>query len=305
MLLYVVVLTCFTTVFILVYGILYSLNYEKMLIKNRIRKVKELCNINQNYTEDKFLTEKVLAHFYNIICDFLVRITPEQKLIELNKKLERAGLLKNGIIEKWLFNKSMIMLITTISTGLLTYIVEPDISKSFIIAVIVMLFINTLLDFNISKKAETRKKIILKNLPYTLDLITVSVEAGASFDEAITRVVNNISGALSDEFAKCLKEIKMGIERKTALKNMSERCDVRELSMLINSLIQADELGVSLARVLRIEAANLREHRKQAAREKAMKAPVKMLFPLIFFIFPSIFVIVLGPAIIKIIYVFK
>jgi tight adherence protein C len=132
----------------------------------------------------------------------------------------------------------------------------------------------------------------------------VSVEAGLSFDGAMTRVINNLSGELCDEFGKSLKEIKMGIQRQEALRNMSERCDVKELSTLVTSLIQADELGVSLGKVLRIEAANLREHRKQSAREKAMKAPIKMLFPLIFFIFPSIFIIILGPAIIKIIAIF-
>ena len=92
----------------------------------------------------------------------------------------------------------------------------------------------------------------------------------------------------------------MGIQRKAALKNMSDRCEVSELSMLITSLIQADTLGVGLGHVLRVESASLREHRKQVAREKAMKAPIKMLFPLIFFIFPSIFIIILGPALIKI-----
>lgn len=91
----------------------------------------------------------------------------------------------------------------------------------------------------------------------------------------------------------------MGIERKVALRNMSNRCEVEELSMFITSIIQADELGVSLGKVLRIESDNLREHRKQVVREKAMKAPVKMLFPLVFFIFPAIFIIILGPVVIQ------
>lgn len=146
---------------------------------------------------------------------------------------------------------------------------------------------------------------MVKALPYSLDLITVSVEAGLSLDGAITRIVNNISGPLSEEFGKTLKEMRMGIEKKIALRNMSERCDVRDLSVLINALIQADELGVSLGKVLRIESAQLREKRRQAAREKAMKAPVKILFPLIMFIFPAIFVIILGPAVIQMIEMFR
>ena len=124
------------------------------------------------------------------------------------------------------------------------------------------------------------------------------------FDGALARVISNINGELCDEFANSLKEIRMGIERKVALRNMSDRCDVKALSMLVTSIIQADELGVSLSRVLRIESENLREHRKQVAREKAMKAPIKMLFPLVFFIFPTIFIIILGPAVIRMITIF-
>jgi tight adherence protein C len=131
------------------------------------------------------------------------------------------------------------------------------------------------------------------------------VEAGLSLDGAIARIVSNIRGILSEEFSKTLKEMRMGIDKKQALRNMSDRCDVRDLSVLVNALIQADELGVSLGKVLRIEGAQLREKRRQAAREKAMKAPVKILFPLIVFIFPAIFVIILGPAVINMIELFK
>jgi len=138
-----------------------------------------------------------------------------------------------------------------------------------------MLLISTIFNFYLSKKVNRRKKIIVRELPYTLDLITVSVEAGLSFDGAMARVIVNISGELCDEFSKTLKEIRMGIQRKVALKNMGQRCEVKELSMLLTSLIQADDLGVGLANVLRIESAGLREHRTQVAREAAMKAPIK------------------------------
>lgn len=146
---------------------------------------------------------------------------------------------------------------------------------------------------------------MVKDLPYTLDLITVSVEAGLSLDGAIARIVSNVPGVLSDEFSKTLKEMRMGIDKRQALRNMSDRCDVRDVSILVNALIQADELGVSLGKVLRIEGAQLREKRRQSAKEKAMKAPVKMLFPMIIFIFPGVFVIILGPAVIKMIEMFR
>ncbi|KRQ85778.1 Bacterial type II secretion system protein F domain protein [Caloramator mitchellensis] len=193
---------------------------------------------------------------------------------------------------------------TVIIAFLLSYmlfdLILKNMLKSGLMAVLIAILVNTLFNFNLSSRIEKRKRNILRDLPYILDLITVSVEAGLSFDGAIARVIENIKGDLSDEFAKTLKEIRMGIQRKVALKNLSDRCDVREISMLVTSLIQADELGVSLGKVLRIESANLREQRKQIAREKALKAPIKMLFPLIFFIFPTIFTIILGPAVIKI-----
>lgn len=302
--LYFAVFMIFAAVFIFIYGILCSLSHDNFLIKNRIEQVKDLYNVSQDQKENTSFSERVLTHFYEVFCDLSLKVTSSHKLTLLNKKLEKAGLLKNSSVEKWLYKKNMVLVITLISVGLLAYVIEPNIIKAFIIAIIIMAFVNMLFNFSLSRRFEMRKKSILKDLPYTLDLITVSVEAGASFDGAMARVINNLSGDICDEFAKCLKEIKMGIQRKVALKNLSQRCEVRELDMLVNSLIQADELGVSMGRVLRIEAANLREHRKQNAREQAMKAPIKMLFPLIFFIFPSIFIIILGPVIIKISSVF-
>lgn len=302
--LYLEVFIFFLTVFMFIYTILSSLFKNRITIKDRINQIKEPSIINEDNENNRTFIERILTPFYKNLSEILIKATPSHKLATLNKKLERAGLLKNTTTEKWLFTKMMVMLLIAILVGVLTYTIEPNIFKAVLLAILVMLFVNVYFQFYVSKRIEIRKKNILKELPYTVDLITVSVEAGLSFDGAMARVVNNIKGDLCDEFAKSLKEIRMGIQRKAALRNMSDRCEVRELSMLITSLIQADDLGVSLGRVLRIEASNLREHRKQLAREKAMKAPVKMLFPLIFFIFPSIFIIILGPAVIRIMNIF-
>lgn len=295
----------FLAVFMIMYVILNTLFKNKINVKSRLEQIKELNNgLRQEDDENKSFKERALMPFYNSIGQLLLKIMPSSKIARLNKRLERAGLLKNSTTEKWLFIKNMVALSVSVLLGVLIYILVLNIFKAFTFGILMMLVVSVAFNFSLSRKIEMRKRKILKDLPYTLDLITVSVEAGLSFDGAMARVVGNISGELCDEFAKSLKEIRMGIQRKTALRNMSERCDVRELSMLITSLIQADELGVSLGRVLRIESTNLREHRKQLAREKAMKAPVKMLFPLIFFIFPSIFIVILGPAAIKIFRVF-
>lgn len=303
--LFIAVLIFFLSIFFLLYGILAIINGDKIKIKKRLGELKDINTGNEDKVENMSFSERMIRPFYQSLSETLMKITPKRKLEALNKRLERAGILKNSTLGKWIVYKSMVVLIFGSIIGLLALMVSPNIIKAGALSLLVMVCINYFINFSVSLKIEDRKKKILRDLPYTLDLITVSVEAGLSFDGAMSRVISNINGELCDEFAKSLKEIKMGIEPKIALKNMSDRCDVRELSTFVTSLIQADELGVSLSRVLRIESANLREHRKQVSREKAMKAPIKMLFPLVFFIFPSIFIIILGPAVIKMIKMFS
>lgn len=302
--LYLAIFILFLSLFCLIYGILFIINGDKIKVEKRIIQLKELSMINEEKEEDQSFSARMIKPFYQNLSETLLKITPKHKLDMLTKRLDRAGFLKDSTAGRWLFNKSITALISSLLIGELSFAVSQSAIKSSLLALLVVIAVNYFFNFYLSRRIEIRKRKILKDLPYTLDLITVSVEAGLSFDGAMARVIGNIEGDLCDEFAKSLKETRMGIERKTALKNMSDRCEVKELSMLITSLIQADELGVSLSRILRIESANLREHRKQAAREKAMKAPVKMLFPLVFFIFPSIFIIIIGPAVIKMIAIF-
>lgn len=149
-----------------------------------------------------------------------------------------------------------------------------------------------------------RRDRILKSLPDMLDMLSVSVEAGLGFDAALQKVVEKIEGPLSSEFQRTLNEIKLGKPRREALKDLSVRLEVDDVSTFISSLIQADQLGVSIANVLRVQADQVREKRSQRAEEKAQKAPVKILIPLVFFIFPAIFIILLGPAVIQVIDIF-
>lgn len=302
--LYFSIVVLFLSLFIFIYGIMNITNKDKMRIEDRMKQIEDINSLSEEHIENKSFGERTLIPFYVTLSALILKATPSYKIALLKKKLDKAGLLKNSTLEKWLFMRSMIMIIFSMLFGLLSYIIQPNFLKAMAISMIIMAFIYVFFNFYLSSRIDKRKKLILKDLPYTLDLITVSVEAGLSFDGAIARVIGNINGELCDEFGKALKEIRMGIQRKIALRNMSERCEVKELSMIITSLIQADELGIGLGKVLRIESSQLREHRKQVAREKAMKAPIKMLFPLIFFIFPSIFIIILGPAIIKIFNIF-
>lgn len=152
----------------------------------------------------------------------------------------------------------------------------------------------------INQKITARKNAMQKALPDVLDLLTVSVEAGLGFDGALAKLADKMKGALVEEFSKVLNEIRMGVPRREALHAMGARCGVADLSMFTTSLVQADQLGVSIGNVLRVQSAAMREKRRQRAEEKAQKAPVKMLFPLVLFIFPTIFIVLLGPAAIQI-----
>lgn len=303
-LLYIIVFICFIFIFMFFYGAMLILNKSKLTIGNRIKQVKNIDTDDISEMEKKSFSQRTLMPFYQKITMFMVKATPSRKITQLKKRLEKAGLLKNKTPENWLYIRIMVMLIFSILFGFLSYSIEASFLKALIIAIFITILISTIFNFYLSKKISLRKKMIVRELPYTLDLITVSVDAGLSFDGAMARVIANINGELCDEFAKTLKEIRMGIQRKVALKNMSQRCEVKELSLLLTSLIQADDLGVGLSHVLRLESEALREHRKQVARESAMKAPIKMLFPLIFFIFPSIFIIILGPTVIKMLKMF-
>jgi tight adherence protein C len=151
-------------------------------------------------------------------------------------------------------------------------------------------------DIFVALKARSRKERIRAELPDALDLLAVSVEAGLGFDAAIAKLTEHMDGPLAQEFALTLGEMRIGEGRQEALKKMSDRVDAPELSTFTRAIIQADQLGISLGRILRIQAADTRNRRQAAAEERAMKAPIKMLFPTVLFIFPAMFIIILGPA---------
>jgi tight adherence protein C len=151
-------------------------------------------------------------------------------------------------------------------------------------------------DFFVSLKAKSRRERIKADLPDALDLLAVSVEAGLGFDGAIAKLTEHMEGPLAEEFSLTLGEMRIGESRQDALKRMADRVDAPELSSFTRAIIQADQLGTSLGRILRVQAADSRLRRQAAAEEKAMKAPIKMLFPTVLFIFPAIFLVILGPA---------
>jgi tight adherence protein C len=151
-------------------------------------------------------------------------------------------------------------------------------------------------DVVVSFKARGRRDEIRASLPDALDLLAVSVEAGLGFDAAIQKLTEHMEGPLVEEFALALGEMRIGETRANALQKMVERVEASELAAFVRAIIQADQLGISLGRILRVQATDTRNKRQAAAEEKAMKAPIKMLFPTALFIFPAMFIIILGPA---------
>jgi len=152
----------------------------------------------------------------------------------------------------------------------------------------------------VSRRIKKRQKKILLAMPSALDLLTISVEAGLSFDAALMRVAEKYQNALTQELTQVLNEVRLGRPRIDALDDMAKRCHVEELTNFVQAIIQSEQLGVGIANVLRIQSEEIRRRRRQRAEELGQKAPLKMLFPMVGCIFPTLFIVLLGPAVIEV-----
>ena len=171
----------------------------------------------------------------------------------------------------------------------------------YLFGIVGLLFGYTIPEFWLGGRVKKRQKAILLMIPDTLDLLTISVRAGLGFDAALGKVVEKLKGPLSEEFRRALAEIRVGKARRDSLRDIVPRTEVPPLTNFIGAIIQAEQLGVSISKVLQVQSEQLRIERRQRAEEQAAKAPIKMLFPLVGCIFPSLFIVILGPAIILIV----
>ncbi|MGN8834296.1 type II secretion system F family protein [Allisonella histaminiformans] len=174
-----------------------------------------------------------------------------------------------------------------------------NLAKSILVVWLGMIFGGLIPFMVLRHQIRKRKEAITYQLPEVLDLLSVSVTAGLSLDGAMQKITESMDGELVDEFRRMQRDVRMGMTRHRAMRLMAERCDVQDLNLFVTSVIQSERLGASMGDTLRIQADNMRDLRRQRARRKAMQAPVKMVFPLVFFIFPVMFVIVLLPSILS------
>jgi tight adherence protein C len=184
-------------------------------------------------------------------------------------------------------------------------LIKLPVPVNFAMILIGVMFGYTIPEFWLGGRVKKRQKQILLMVPDALDLLTISVRAGLGFDGALAKVVEKLKGPLTEEFRRALAEIRVGKARRDALRDIVPRTEVPALTNFIGAIIQAEQLGVSISKVLQVQSEQLRIERRQRAEEMAAKAPIKMLFPLVGCIFPSLFIIILGPALILIMINFK
>jgi Flp pilus assembly protein TadC len=228
------------------------------------------------------------------------RVTP----IDSRQRLEKKLLLAGGPVG-WDAERIMAFKVIGAVGGLiLGFFVASLMHLSgflvFVVAGLVTFVGFVLPDSILGRRVQERQSEILKTLSDTLDLLTISVEAGLSLNAAIAQVVQNVPGVLSSEFARMLQEIQLGVPRSDAFRHLAERTDVEELNAFALAMVQADVFGVSIASVLRTQAQQLRIKRRQRAEAKAQQTPVKIVFPLILCVMPSLFIVIIGPGAIRI-----
>jgi tight adherence protein C len=246
--------------------------------------------------------ERALLPFAGRVAGAVLRLSPKTTVESVSFKLISAGL---GIAPTAFLAIKGVAAVVGIVFGLATGAGIAGAAGSFLLALVFGGIGWMLPEYAVTLRARVRREAVRADLPDALDLLAVSVEAGLGFDGAITKITEHMHGPLSDEFALTLGEIRVGENRADALKKMAQRVDAPELSAFVRSIVQADQLGISLGRILRVQAADTRLRRQAAAEERAMKAPIKMLFPTVLFIFPSMFIVILGPAMLNFLTLFK
>lgn len=295
------------SIYIVTHCILWFTNQNPLTIERRLAQIKSLSRQSQEEMEARsgFFARNVLP-FLRDASGKLAQYAPDELKNNFSVKISQAkypfGLSANEYI-------GFGMLLTIMLPAFLvvmSLIAHASYKTTFWLAVLGAVLGAGYPYFVVHSRITRFTAQIRNSLPFAIDLLTVCVEAGLGFNAALAKVAEKGQGALNDEFRRVLKEIAMGKSRPEALQDMADRNKaVDELGVLVNTIVQTEKMGVPIAKVLRVQADEIRRKRRQRIEEAAMKLPVKMMFPLVFFIFPVMFIVLLGPAIISIIEVFK
>jgi tight adherence protein C len=253
---------------------------------------------------EKPFNERVTGPFFLRLTAWGRRFTPDDQSARLRRKLDLAGNPERWDTDRVLAFKMLGLLVGGV-TGFLVPLLFGNVlwALAFGVGLAALgLFAPNLFLY---QKAYDRSARITRELPDALDLLVISVESGLGFDAALSQVARNTEGPLAEEFFRVLQEMQLGTGRSDAMRALADRTDVTDLRGFITSMVQADAFGIPIANVLRIQAREMRIRRSQRAEESAQKVPVKILFPLIFCIMPTLFIVIMGPAAIQMIQSFS
>ncbi|HEV8535828.1 MAG TPA: type II secretion system F family protein [Candidatus Limnocylindria bacterium] len=241
------------------------------------------------------LAERTIKPIVQGLAGLVSRFYPTNTARSLQLRLKRAGM-DTTSVEFFLGVKAFVAIVVAIGGSSLLNLITGDalITLGGALGGAIVGFLAP--DFYLTNRANARGSGILDQLPDALDLLTISVEAGLGFDAAVVKVTEKMKGPLSDEFKRAAAEQRVGKSRQESLRGISERVDVKELQNFISAIIQADQLGVSMSKVLRIQSEQMRTDRRQRAEEKAARAPILIMLPTVGCIFPSLFIVILAPA---------
>ncbi|HYI63177.1 MAG TPA: type II secretion system F family protein [Acidimicrobiales bacterium] len=248
----------------------------------------------------KPVTERAVAPVFQGLLSLGKRFTPIGSVQKIRQQFLALGHLGSKTFERFMVARTLLQIMVVPWVIFVLGVMKMSGMMGIALAGVGGLLLFKGPDVLLGRRVEERRTAIRTKLPDVLDLLVISVEAGLGFEQALDRTVNAVPGPLTDEFIRMLGEVRAGASRGDAMRNMERRCNVPELRSFVLAIIQADTFGVSIGRVLRAQAEEMRIKRKQRAQEKAQKAPVKMLIPMVFCVFPALFIVVLGPAVLNI-----
>jgi tight adherence protein C len=246
--------------------------------------------------------ERVLAPFLTQMSRLILRVNPKASTDTVAKKLMAAGM-RNTSANGFIAAQGVLALGGAVFGLVLGSATSPAKAPLFALMLGILGYIGP--TYVLNGRVRSRQAAVAAELPDALDLLSVSVEAGLGFDGAVQKLTEHMEGPLIEEFELALGEMRIGEGRQEALKKMADRSASQEMASFVRAIIQADQLGISLGRILRIQAGDTRLKRQLLAEEKAMKAPIKMLFPTVAFIFPAMFIVILGPAFLNLSKIFQ